>query len=139
VPTFVPVAPVVAAATAGLGDAAEGDADADGVAGDAAAGDDDAGDADALFWARAATETVKTKARRILTNLLVIGSIELLGKWFRNYSECLSTYAGQRHKVYLAVNQTSLQTRKAGRISQPFTPNPGGVVTTPMLSISGYE
>src|SRR5712691_1346140 len=128
VPTFVPVAPVVAAATAGLGEAAEGDADAgDGDAGDAEAGDADAGDADALVWARAATETVKTRARRILTNLLVIGSVELLGKWFRNYSECLSTYAGQRHKVYLAVNQTSLQTRKAGRISQPFTPNPGGV------------
>src|SRR5712692_70574 len=94
VPTFVPVAPVVAAATAGLGDAAEGDADADGAAGDAAAGDDDAGDADALVWARAATETVKTRARRILKNLLVIGSVELLGKWFQNYSECLSTYAG---------------------------------------------
>src|SRR5437870_2458040 len=78
VPTFVPVAPVVAAPTAGLGDAAEGDADADGAAGDAAAGDDDAGDADALFWARAATETVKTRARRILTNLLVIGRLNSL-------------------------------------------------------------
>src|SRR5207245_196662 len=82
VPTFVPVAPVVAAATAGLGEAAEGDADeGDGDAGDAEAGDADAGDADALVWARAATETVKTRARRILTNLLVIGSVELLGKW----------------------------------------------------------
>src|SRR5207245_8880900 len=53
----------------------------------------------------------------------------------RNYSECLSTYAGQSHKVYLAVNRTFAYNRGMCRISQLFTPNPGGVVTTPTLSI----
>jgi hypothetical protein len=70
-PTFVPVmlgAVVVAAEPAG------------GVAGVAPGLD---GVAALPVWAKAESVSVTAIARRIRTNLLFIGSIELLGTWFR--------------------------------------------------------
>jgi hypothetical protein len=67
---LVPVlAPVVADGAEGSGPAGVA-AEPDGVA--------------ALpVWANAEIAKVTARARRILRNLLVIGSVELLGTWFR--------------------------------------------------------
>jgi hypothetical protein len=70
VPTFVP--PLVAAGMPG--------AEGSGFAGVAAGLD---GVAALPVWARAENVKVTAIARRTRTNLLFIGSIELLGTWFR--------------------------------------------------------
>ncbi|PYX98250.1 MAG: hypothetical protein DMG71_00920 [Acidobacteria bacterium] len=98
VPTFVPVHATIGA-----------DGAADGAAGraEAGAGDAGAGVAAAVpVCARAATETANAMARRNLTNLLVIGSLELLEKCFGNLPRCLLQATLGRATNYLAFTQT---------------------------------
>ena len=71
VPTFVPVAFVVVVAGAE-------------VAGVADAAPAPVGVAALPVWASAENVNVAAAARSIRTNLLFIGSVELLGTWFRN-------------------------------------------------------
>ena len=69
VPTFVPVlGPVVVAGAVAAGEAGVA-AGLDGVA--------------LPVWANAENVNVTATARRTRTNLLFIGSVELLGTWFR--------------------------------------------------------
>jgi hypothetical protein len=106
VPTLVPVAATTGGEPAEEGAAGRADAEEELVV---------------PVWANAPTDTAKVMARRNLTSLLVIGSVELL-------ENCYGICSGVLTQAILGLLDLcrlsgSVQPGKAGRMSQHLAPN----------------